>query len=293
MKDTHRISPGSVVLALISWLVSAGITVYGVPKLFAYQFVLFESTGDHALRDVEPMWLAWAFFGHSYFYGAFLGVLEILAGGLLLVRRTRTLGAVLASAIMSQVVIIDAEFEIYGPLGIAILLLLLSLVLVASDSKRILAALGALTQSNRKARVLPTAVVVTAWIAWIVVASQKIVETRASHQHELRGGWSIEEYLVDGETVPLTGGQRISRPSVFFEFARITILALDGTETQGLVEFGDDGQSMRWTMDFDRDAEVFEANIRVAGDEMILSGTRSGQDVSMRLARRERWRPVN
>ncbi|MCA8943083.1 MAG: hypothetical protein KDB80_11025 [Planctomycetes bacterium] len=292
-----RTSLARVSLSAAAWLLAAVLTVYASSKLFGYQFVLLESVGEHRLRDLTPMELAWAFFGHSYAYGLFLGLFELAACALLLHPRTRTLGAVLAATILANIVFIDVEYEIHGPLAIAVVLLVLALFLVAADWRSVVGAARALLHMGDPARATAAhpirfALVVIAWLGWLLWICSFALERRTEHQHPLRGGWTLTQHTIDGASTPHTGATEGGEPTVWFEFAGATVLALDGKETQGVVAFAEDGRTMRWFMDLDADASEFEATVDLDGDRLVLSGTRDGQRMRMELLRRPRWRPV-
>lgn len=242
--------------------------------------------------------LMWAFFGHSARYGVFLGVFELACSVLLLHPRTRTVGAILATAILANIVFLDIEYEVYGPLGIAIVQLLLALVLVAAGWRSVFNATKALLCTRGGLPVWVTVIVGAAWCGWLLFLCDAVLERRASHQHCLRGGWNLARYEVAGEDVALTPGSRLHEPMLFFELGNATVLALDGVETSGSIVLSDEGRRLEWVMDLrraragERDAVTLEAAVTLEGDRLVLDGVRNGQKVRMELHRRPRWRPV-
>jgi uncharacterized membrane protein YphA (DoxX/SURF4 family) len=86
---------------------------YGVSKFGEGQF---PSPQLHSLEqlygDFSPMGLAWRFFGYSDTYKIFMGLAEIIPGVLLLFRRTTPLGALLAVAVTTNIVLVNFSFDV-------------------------------------------------------------------------------------------------------------------------------------------------------------------------------------
>lgn len=86
---------------------------YGFDKVFKVQFYLPEpNTLYTPLGQLSKDILFWSTMGLSYGYTIFAGVLEVLAGALILFRKTRTLGLLVAIGILGNVVAINFGFDI-------------------------------------------------------------------------------------------------------------------------------------------------------------------------------------
>lgn len=109
---------------------------YGFAKVFKSQFPepgffrLLEPYGDSS-----PMGLAWTFMGYSKGYNYFTGIAELLAG-LMLFRKTATLGALITIAVMVNVVMMNFSFDIPVKLY-STHLLLMAIYVLSPDFKRI------------------------------------------------------------------------------------------------------------------------------------------------------------
>ena len=107
---------------------------YGFDKVFKCQFylpepnILFTRFGDLD-KDI----LFWSTIGSSRSYSIFMGLLEIIPGVLLVFRKTRNLGVLIAIGIFIQVVAINYSFDISVKL-FSSFLLLISLFLFAPIS---------------------------------------------------------------------------------------------------------------------------------------------------------------
>lgn len=132
----------SVVVSYLSrfaaYVLALSLFDYGFNKVFKWQFylpepnTLFATVGDTP-RDL----LYWTVMGASRPYTMFMGGMEVLAAVLLLFRRTRMLGGMLAFGIMVNVVAVNFSFDISVKVYSSILLLL-SLALLLPERKRLL-----------------------------------------------------------------------------------------------------------------------------------------------------------
>lgn len=98
---------------------------YGLDKLFKQQFylpepnLLFTPLG-HLDKDI----LYWSTMGVSRSYNIFLGMVEIVPAILLLFKKTRTIGAIIAVGVLMNIVAINFSFDISVKMFSTILLLL-------------------------------------------------------------------------------------------------------------------------------------------------------------------------
>jgi len=112
--------------------------VYGFDKIFLLQMP-FPNISQLAtpLGDFLPMRFSWLFIGYSGPYQFFSGVMEVAVGVLLLYRRTATFGVLMATAVFTNVMMLNLSYDI--PVKIfSMELVLMSLFLVANEYDRIL-----------------------------------------------------------------------------------------------------------------------------------------------------------
>ena len=112
---------------------------YGFVKIIKIQFPfpgLYKLAAPFG--DSSPMGLAWSFIGYSKAYNFFTGTAELLAGFLLLFRRTTLLGALIALTIMTNIAAINLCYDV--PVKIFSLnLIFVALFLISHDAKRLYA----------------------------------------------------------------------------------------------------------------------------------------------------------
>lgn len=121
----------------VRYLLAHAMLFYGFVKIFGLQFQspapfrFMESYGESS-----PMGLLWTFMGYSKAYSVFTGLAEFVAGGLLFVRSTVPLGALMVVAVMSNVVMLnfcyDVPVKIYSSH-----LLAMGIFLLAPDIRRL------------------------------------------------------------------------------------------------------------------------------------------------------------
>lgn len=123
---------------LVRFTVAVGLVSYGLDKVFPLQmappsaYSLSEPLGMHA-----PMSYLWEFIGLHPLYEMICGATELLAGILLLFRRTALAGAILATFVVTNVLLYNLFFDV--PVKIySGHLLLLSVFLILPDAKPLL-----------------------------------------------------------------------------------------------------------------------------------------------------------
>jgi uncharacterized membrane protein YphA (DoxX/SURF4 family) len=126
-------NPTNTVLLLIRSALGIIFLSYGVLKLLGGQFVY----GDFVLdsRTVDGTTMVWTFYGYSPVYGRLIGVAEIIPGVLLLLPRTRTLGALFPVA--ANITVMDFCFGFPAVKYTAMVLTLLDVVLLAADHRKL------------------------------------------------------------------------------------------------------------------------------------------------------------
>ena len=118
---------------------------YGIIKIFHLQMSELTNTNlIKTLGDKSPMGLAWTFMGFSKTYSVFAGLSEVIAGLLLIPRRTQTYGAIAVIVVMLNVFMMNLCFDI--PVKIfSFHLMLMGVVLFFADFKRVF---GVLVQNK-------------------------------------------------------------------------------------------------------------------------------------------------
>lgn len=110
---------------------------YGIDKVFKHQFYFPEpNTLFTPLHQLSKDILFWSSMGASNMYSMFSGLIELLPAVLLLFKKTRLLGGVIAFAVLVNVVMLNFGFDISVKV-FSLFLLLLSVVIIWPDMKRV------------------------------------------------------------------------------------------------------------------------------------------------------------
>jgi len=112
--------------------------IYGIIKVFGQQMV-FPNLHQLAtpLGDFLPMRFSWLFIGYSAPYQFFSGTMEIFAALLLLYRRTVSLGALVATGVFLNVMMLNLSYDI--PVKIfSMQMVFTCLFLLANESSRLI-----------------------------------------------------------------------------------------------------------------------------------------------------------
>lgn len=110
---------------------------YGVVKLMGGQYYYGDFVIDSKTIGPSATFFVWAFFGYSKVYAAFTGMCELVAGILLLIPRTATLGAAAVFPIALNITVMTFGFGFPGVKYLSLTYTVLSAVLLAWDYRRL------------------------------------------------------------------------------------------------------------------------------------------------------------
>jgi hypothetical protein len=245
--DRHRTAYprlGAWFLVFLRLCLAGQMLFYGIAKVIPTQMpppplsALLRPYGEFS-----PMSVLWLQVGSSPPYQIALGAVEMVAGLLLFLPRTATLGALLSFASMAQVFLMNMTFDV--PVKIlSFHLLLMSLVLLAPQLRRLAnvlvlqrpsepatqPALFRSPQANQVAAVVQVALggwiligcVAGGWQAWQEYGGGR-------PKPALYGIWSVTEFTRDGVPVaPVTTDENRWQRLVFEEPGMVTYQRMDG-----------------------------------------------------------------
>lgn len=139
--ENRRFAERLVTRSMVRHLVAANMLAYGAIKVLSSQFGdLSPELLIRPFGESSPQVLLWTFMGYSDAYETFTGLAELCAGILLLSRRTTTVGALITIAVMSNVVMLNACYDVPVKL-LSSQLLLGACWLAAYDARRVFDAL--------------------------------------------------------------------------------------------------------------------------------------------------------
>jgi hypothetical protein len=228
----------------LRYVVAVTLLGYGLYKIFPLQFGtprldrLMEPYGESS-----PMGILWTFMAASVPYTFFGGLMEALGGVLLFWRRTTTLGALVAIAVMSNVVMLNFCYDVPVKLYSAHILLMAAF-LVLPDARRLLDVL--LLNRPTAAREFAPSVLTPGWriarnvakYAFLLSAVVSQVVTCMSDsrlggkRHELYGVYEVQEFTRNGtaEDAQLANKSRWRSLSVN-EYGGVWVRAMDDSKS--------------------------------------------------------------
>jgi hypothetical protein len=244
----------------------------------------------------SPMGVLWYSIGASRPYEIFTGCAEILAGVLLFIPATATLGAVVALACTIQIFTLDMTYDVPVKL-FSFHLILMSLVLLAPDMRRLLDVLvlnrpagvspiPPLGVSRRAIRIGVIAQVVFGLYILGMDVRQSVQGWTAygggSPKSPLYGIWNVQKMTIDGvERAALVTDYDRFRRVVFDNPPRMSFQRMDDT----FVGLGNTIDLTAGTVKLTRgtaQAGMFTISSRTA-DRMVLEGDLDGKKMRMDL----------
>lgn len=199
---------------LVRYALALAMIGYGLIKVFHLQMRPLDVIAlSRTYAESSPGGLLWTFMGFSPGYQAFTGLAEVLAGLLLMSRRTTTLGALLAAGVMANVAMMNFCYDVAVKL-VATDLLLMAVFLAAHDRRRLL---DVFVRNRATAPVdlnppvlgprlrLIRVVAKTGFLAlmgWSAIQTMQRAWRPVPPPPPLYGAWDVEGFTVDGQELP-------------------------------------------------------------------------------------------
>lgn len=213
------------------YIISYVMILFSTAKLFNVQFNVYNFAGYKPLNETPLFTHAWSFFGRSYVYNAFLGIIELVIGIFILFKRTRLLALLMAVGVYVNVLIIDFEFEVKSAQMHAMIEFLIVLLLLIPYYKSIWKFFWSMSGSfstnhltnNKKWYVfIPV-------IFLIIVITATVLELKQilANDDTLKGSYTVNNLIVNNDTLELKGGKYTKKPMMFLEFGNVFILSVN------------------------------------------------------------------
>jgi hypothetical protein len=307
-----RARPGSDV-RLLQWsrlltrfALGSTLITYGAVKAIPLQMPfpnlnrLLERYGDFS-----PMGVLWASIGASPAYESFTGSVELLAGILLFIPATATLGALTSLAATVQVFTLNMTYDVPVKL-FSFHLVVMSLFLLAPEAKR----LANVLLFNRVADVSPVpplgrtvrarrAIAVLQIVLGVYLAGMGLSRSLTSWStfgggapvSPLYGIWDIEKMTIDGvERAPLLTDYDRWRRVTFDRPTAMSFHRMDDTVLGYAVTIDEAARTITMTRPQDAQWKAVLSYERLAPDRLRVSGALDGPPLDMHLRLVDRGR---
>jgi hypothetical protein len=212
-----------LVRTLVRYAMAAVLLDYGLDKLYlSHQFPFPSPSGlIETYADSAPNALVWRFMGASPAYSMFTGAVETLGALLLCWRRTTTVGALLLTGVMTNILVINLCYGV-GVKLLAAELLAMAIFLAAPRASQALAFLllerplqvvetlrpFPLSRSWERKRSGAKVAMVSAFLLVMIRREIRIEARVGEHapRPALWGVYDVEDFRREGESVPLLAG---------------------------------------------------------------------------------------
>ena len=297
----------------LRFALAAQMFYYGMAKVIPTQFpppalvTLVQPVGDLSLTD-----LLWVFVGASTPYQMFTGWAEMLAGLLLIVPQTATLGALVALADMVQVFALNMTYD-FGLKQIAFHVILISLFLLAPDLRRLAnvfvlnrpaepsrqPALFSTPHANRIALLAQITFGLFLLVMFTSLGLRFYVAEggTGAPRSPLYGIWNVERLAVDGAVrLPLLNDYDRRWRRVIFDFTdRMFFQRWDDSYAAYGVSVDEARRTLALTKGSSRSWNAAFTYERPARDRLILEGEMDGYHIraDLQLVERDTFRLLN
>ncbi len=212
-------------IVIVRYYLAMQLLHYGFNKVFKWQFYMPEpNTMYTTIGNTWPDMLYWSSMGVSRPYTVFSGLLEVIAACMLFFRRTSFAGALLAFAVMVNVVVINFSYDISVKVY-SLFLVLLSMVVIAPEFGRVLSLVGASIRSGERERGARRwrgnlYIAVKLVVVWLIVVDNMWPYVKADNYNDdkaakpfLYGAYEVTRFVKNGDTLAplLTDGYRWKR----------------------------------------------------------------------------------
>ena len=88
----------------LSWIVVFAMFVYGGAKYWQFHEA---NLVEKPVSELTGMQIMWAFYGYSKTFAVIIGIIEIIGGVLILIKKTRLLGCLITTTILVNIILQD------------------------------------------------------------------------------------------------------------------------------------------------------------------------------------------
>jgi hypothetical protein len=178
---------------------------YGFSKAFPLQMPAPQLTRLlEPYGNFSPMGVLWYSVGASFPYERFVGIVEVVAGGLLFFPRTQLLGSLVALSATLEVFVLNMTYDVPVKL-FSFHLVVMSIVLIAPYTTHLFST--AFRPRGRNALTTTIQVVLGVWMLWGAYQSGRAgwaARGPGAPKPPLYGIWTIDTMTIDGvERLPL------------------------------------------------------------------------------------------
>lgn len=286
-----------VLRAIACAVLAVAMLLYGLAKVIPAQMghMNLPAYQLQAVGDTEPFSLLWGYMAASTPYTVVTGAIELTAGLLLIVPRTRLAGALLSVVALTQIVLLNLFYDVPVKL-LAAELLVIALALVFPYRRALLrAVLPATASPARRTGTVAAAVLAVVLIAATVAGNLARVDTMNTPRDPRDGVWRATALTIDGAPALATGDAGPVWTSIAITLRGTADRPAKGSAQDSLVTQTPDGAVTAWGLRADGDrftvrrgagAAPVDLQVTTVPDGLRLCGTVDGRRLDARYERR-------
>ncbi len=219
---------------LVRYYLAYMMMSYGFAKIFNTQFPFPSDLSlSKTYGESSPMHLIWTFMGYSPWYNYFTGGSELLAGILLLFRRTTTYGSLVAITVLSNIVMINFCYDVPVKL-FSLHLLLMSIFILSFDLNRVISffflnkaippadfSISYFNNTLMKTFRVLKYIIICSFIFAVVKSEIDAIKMYNSMlpRHDLKGTYDVEYFTKNNEKIFTTPNNPLKWKKVFIAYS--------------------------------------------------------------------------
>lgn len=279
--------------AMSSGYLSMQLLAYGFSKVFKVQFFQAEpNTLFTPLGQLSPDILFWTSMGSSYSYTVFAGIIELIPAFLLLFRRTRLLGALIATAVLINVLMLNLGFDISVKVY-STFLVFLCIAIIAPKFRQLYQFFilqEALQMPESRQPKLKASVYWTLKSGLIIflivnalypyIQNNNFNDDKAERPY-LHGAYQVENFVFDGDTLPSLSDEPLRWKRVFVHRRGYFIVQnMQDKMMDFVLEIHKEKELLR-LIDYNKNRFLFQFNFTESNGILRLNGNWRGHKISL------------
>lgn len=223
---------------LAIYYLSAKMICFAIPKFLHMQFRILNWQSYVPLVELSKYEHMWSFFGRSYNYNLFIGLIEFLIGVLIVFSRTRLIALLISLAACTNILILNIEFEIIFALQHIILDLTLTILLLSfyyKDLFKFFLKMGGkfhqakINNRNKFQIWFPYFFVIILSLSYFIFAK----DLKSTVNDEITGAYRIRSLEINKTIIELGEGVLADEPMLFLEHNFQVVLSMRDTLYKG------------------------------------------------------------
>ena len=229
-----------ILQVLLTYYLSAKYICFGIPKMLQMQFNILRHEAYTPLAELSKLDHMWSFFGRSYNYSLFLGLIELVIGILVVFKKTRLIALLMLLAVSTNILILNIEFDVdfaIGHVAFDLIVCLLLLIPYLPDLREFFLKLGGKMklgpEQNRSklARSIPVLFVSILTVGYSIFS----VYIKNLYTPPVQGTYVIEKIEINGFAEEISKGKMGKLPMFFVEYNGTVALSLNDSLTFGSI----------------------------------------------------------